>query len=107
MNHFINLNTNPHGHAKQRPAYILSTVAVILLIPLVAMQFTSEVDWSASDFAVMGGLLVGTGLLCELVLRTVKKTEYRILLCVLLLAALFLIWAKLAVGIFGSPLAGS
>ena len=65
----------------KRLAYILSTVAVILLIPLVAMQFTSEVDWSASDFAVMGGLLVGIGLLCELLLRTVKKTEYRILLC--------------------------
>ena len=91
----------------KRLAYILSTVAVILVIPLVAMQFISEVDWFASDFALIGGLLVGTGLLCELLLRTVKKTEYRILLCVLLLAALFLIWAELAVGIFGSPLAGS
>ena len=65
----------------KRLAYILSTVAVILLIPLVAMQFTSEVAWSASDFVLIGGLLVGTGLLCELLLRTVKKTEYRILLC--------------------------
>ena len=91
----------------KRLAYISGTVAIILLIPLVAMQFTSEVAWSASDFVLIGGLLVGTGLLCELVLRTVKKTEYRILLCVLLLAALFLIWAELAVGIFGSPLAGS
>lgn len=91
----------------KRLAYISGTVAIILLIPLVAMQFTSEVAWSASDFVLIGGLLVGTGLLCELVLRSVKKTEYRILLCVLLLAALFLIWAELAVGIFGSPLAGS
>ena len=91
----------------KRLAYISGTVAIILLIPLVAMQFTSEVAWSASDFVLIGGLLVGTGLLCELVLRSVKKTDNRILLCVLLLAALFLIWAKLAVGIFDSPLAGS
>ena len=65
----------------KRLAYIPGTVAIILLIPLVAMQFTSEVAWSASDFVLISGLLVGTGLLCELVLRSVKKTEYRILLC--------------------------
>lgn len=91
----------------KRLIFILATIVFILLVPLVAMQFTSEVNWSAADFALMGTLLLGTGLLCELVLRLVQKTSYRILLCLLLLAALFLIWAELAVGIFGSPFAGS
>ncbi len=86
---------------------ILATIVFILLIPFVAMQFTREVNWSASDFLVMGALLLGTGLLCELVLRKVQKIEYRIALCVVLLAALFLIWAELAVGIFGTSFAGS
>jgi hypothetical protein len=53
---------------------ILTTVAVLLLIPLIAMQFSPEVNWSPVDFAVAGVLLFGTGLSCELVLRKVKKT---------------------------------
>jgi len=86
---------------------IVLTVAVLLLIPLIAMQFTSEVNWSLSDFIVGGVLLLGTGLLCELVLRKVHTLKYRIIICAVILIALFLIWAELAVGIFGTPFAGS
>ena len=83
------------------------TVAFLLLIPLIAMQFTDEVNWTLSDFGAAGVLLLGTGLMCELVIRKVRKNKYRIAICVALLAALLLIWVELAVGIFGSPFAGS
>lgn len=86
---------------------IMLTVGLLLSIPFVAMQFTSEVDWSLFDFIVAGILLLGTGLLCELVLRIVKKPSLRMALLAALLLALFLVWAELAVGIFGTPLAGS
>jgi peptidoglycan/LPS O-acetylase OafA/YrhL len=86
---------------------IVVIVALILLIPFVAMRFTNEVDWKLLDFTIMGVLLLGTGLLCELVLRTVKKTAYRVAICAVLLLALFLIWAELAVGLFGTRFAGS
>lgn len=86
---------------------ILLSVAFLLLIPLIAMQFTSEVNWTLSDFVIMGILLFGTGLLCELVLRTVKKKSHRLILCFTILAILVLVWAELAVGVFGTPFAGS
>ena len=86
---------------------IVLTVALLLLIPLIAMQFTDEVDWKLPDFIIMGVLLLATGLLCELVMRKVKRLKYRIIICGALLVALFLIWAELAVGIFGTPFAGS
>ena len=86
---------------------IVFTVAVLLLIPLIAMQFTGEVNWSGNDFILMGGLLLTTGLACELVMRRVKKLEQRVIICGIILLALFLIWVELAVGIFGSPFAGS
>jgi hypothetical protein len=86
---------------------ILITVVLLLLIPLIAMQFTNQVQWDLPDFLIMGFLLLGTGLTCEMVLRKVKKTEYRLLLIAAALVALFLIWAELAVGIFGTPFAGS
>jgi len=86
---------------------IITTVFVILNIPLIAMQFTTEVNWKSSDFIILGILLLGTGLLCELVLRKIQKTQHRILLCGFLMLALLLVWAELAVGVFGSPFAGS
>lgn len=91
----------------KRLAGIIFTAALLLLVPLVAMQFTSEVKWSFFDFLVAGFLLFGTGLLLELILRKVKTIRQRIILCVVLFIALALIWAELAVGIFGTPLAGS
>ncbi len=91
----------------RRLAAILLTVVILLSIPLVAMQFTSEVNWSTSDFVIMGILLLGTGLLCELTMRKLKRTSQRILVCGIVLIAFLLIWAELAVGIFGTPFAGS
>ena len=85
---------------------ILTAVVIILLVPLIAMQFTDEVNWTLPDFVVTGVLLLGTGLMCELVLRKVKNINYRIAICVALLLALLLIWAELAVGIFGTPFNG-
>lgn len=86
---------------------ILVTVTLLLLVPLVAMQFTSEVNWGVFDFLVAAVLLFGTGLLIEFVLRKVKTTNSRIILVGVILVVLFLVWAELAVGIFGTPLAGS
>ena len=86
---------------------IIVAVAILLLIPLVAMQFTTEVNWEANDFLAAGVVLLGTGLLCELVLRKVPQTNYRIMICGILLLLLILLWIELAVGIFGSPIAGS
>jgi hypothetical protein len=91
----------------KRLAIILTTAAILLSIPFFAMQFTDEVDWKLFDFIIMGILLFGTGLLCELVLRIVKSIKYRIIICAAVLFIFFLIWAELAVGIFGTPFAGS
>lgn len=86
---------------------IVSLVAILLLIPLIAMQFTDEVNWDGFDFLVAGVLLLSTGLLCELVIRKVKSLKQRVIICLVILAGLVLLWAELAVGIFGSPIAGS
>ena len=86
---------------------ILITVVFLLLIPLIAMQFTHEVNWGPLDFVVAGVLLLAAGLVIDLVLRKVKNTNYRIANIIALLIALLLIWAELAVGIFGTPFGGS
>jgi peptidoglycan/LPS O-acetylase OafA/YrhL len=86
---------------------MLLTVALLLLVPLLAMQFTAEVNWTFFDFLIAAILLLGTALLCELVMRKVRKPEHRIAICAVLLVAFLLIWIELAVGIFGTPFAGT
>lgn len=91
----------------KRLSIILLSIATLLLLPLVAMQFTHEVDWKLPDFTIMGALLLVTGLTCEFVMRKVKKVGYRIIICGAALLLFFLIWAELGVGVFGTPFAGS
>ncbi len=86
---------------------ILFIVATILLIPLLAMQFTNEVNWSGSDFLVMGSLLFLSGLALQFVRYRLKTRKSRIIASSAILLVLFIIWAELAVGILGTPFAGS
>ena len=84
----------------------LLTVAFLLLIPLIAMQFTDEVNWTSFDFVVAGALLLGTGLIFNLVIRKIKNIKYRLAISVALVIVLLFIWTELAVGMLGTPLSG-
>ena len=72
-----------------------------------AMQFTKEVNWTISDFLVMGILLFTTVFTIDFVLKKLKTLKSRLILIVGIVVLLALVWAELAVGIVGSPLAGS
>lgn len=86
---------------------IVITVVLLLLIPLIAMQFTTEVNWTLFDFVIAGGLLLSGGFLCNLAIMKLPKIEHRIAICLAILTTLMLIWAELAVGILGTPFAGT
>ncbi len=81
---------------------IALATAFILLLPLLAMQFTDEVVWDLADFAVAGVLLFGTGLAYELVARKAGAIVYRVAVGVALAAAFLLVWVNGAVGIIGN-----
>ena len=100
-------NQETLSSGKLRMIIILSVTAFLLAIPLVAMQFTNEVDWTLSDFVTAGVLLLSTGLAIEMVIRNLKAGALRTIVLVVILLVLFLIWAELAVGIFGTPFAGN
>ena len=91
----------------RRLFFILLGIPLLLLVPLIAMQFSDAVNWSASDFLVMGILLLAAGLVFEFILRNVHTISKRIVLIVIVTFVLLLVWAELAVGIFGTPFAGS
>ncbi|WP_022683345.1 hypothetical protein [Sphingobium bisphenolivorans] len=74
--------------------------AAILLMPLVAMQFTDEVRWTAWDFAAAGGLLIGAIGLYEVAARVLRDRRLLPLIAAVLMLMVLLIWAEGAVGIF-------
>ena len=86
---------------------MLIIIVVILLIPLIAMQFTSEVEWSFFDFVIAGALLLLTAALLDLVFKRVKQKKKRIAIGVVVVVMLLVIWAELAVGLFGTPFSGN
>ncbi|QNA90984.1 hypothetical protein G4G28_06560 [Massilia sp. Dwa41.01b] len=81
--------------------------AVILCIPAIAMLFTKEVNWGPGDFLVAAVLLGGTGLGLEFATLRLATGKSRVFAGMAILLAFLLVWAELAVGIVGSPLAGS
>ena len=85
---------------------ILLIVGLLLLIPLIAMQLTDEVDWSFFDFIIMSALLTITGLLIGIVVKKIKYYQYRKVFILIIVMMFFLIWAELGVGLFGTPFAG-
>lgn len=92
---------------RNRLLKIFAAVGALLLIPLIAMQFTEEVNWTAFDFLVAGGLLTGAALTVSVLAERLKQPKHKLALTLVALAVVLVLWAELAVGLFGSPLAGS
>jgi len=75
--------------------------AIILLTPLIAMQFTSEVNWTVSDFVFAGLILLGAGITYELAARS-GGFAYQAGAVVALGVGILTLWVTGAVGIIGS-----
>jgi hypothetical protein len=77
------------------------TAVALILLPLIAMRFTDQVAWSASDFGFAIPLIGGGGIAYELVVRMTGNAAYRAAVAVALLTSFLLVWSNLAVGIVG------
>ena len=78
-----------------------SIPAILLLLPLVAMQFTSEVNWTHSDFIFAGILFASVGAAFELIVRVSSSLAFRAGAAVAVIAAFLTIWINAAVGMIG------
>lgn len=78
--------------------WIALATGLLLLVPLLAMQFSDDVAWTLFDFATAGVLLFSAGLVFVLAARRTRK--YRVIIAIVVAAAFLYLWAELAVGIF-------
>tara|TARA_X000000950_G_scaffold224306_1_gene270361 strand:+ start:4258 stop:4551 length:294 start_codon:yes stop_codon:yes gene_type:complete len=85
---------------------ILSVVGLLLLIPMIAMQLTDEVNLSFFDFIIMGVMLSITCLIIGIIIKKIKYFKYRNIFITMIVMIFFLIWAEFGVGLFGTPFSG-
>lgn len=76
--------------------------ACLLAIPLIAMQFTDQVNWSVGDFIVMGALLFATGSAIVVITRYTANLAYRAGFVAAIGTTFLLVWTNLAVGLIGA-----
>lgn len=62
-------------------------------------------NWGAADFLIGFVLLAAAGLIIALAIKKVSP-RYRAVVIVAVVALLALVWAEMAVGVFGSAIAG-
>jgi hypothetical protein len=79
----------------------------LLLIPLIGMSITNEINWSPFDFIIMGSLLFLLSIGINFMSNRTNNVKNRLLYIGILVLIFMLIWAELAVGLFGTPFAGS
>ena len=80
---------------------------LLLLLPLIGMFVSNQINWSFFDFFIMGILILSLSFSIKQVLKLTKNIKYRILIIGITVIVFLLVWAELAVGIFGTPFAGN
>tara|TARA_B100001939_G_scaffold139879_1_gene121125 strand:+ start:215 stop:478 length:264 start_codon:yes stop_codon:yes gene_type:complete len=79
---------------------------ILLTIPFLSNIYINDFNWSMVDFIIMGVLIFS----CISFISFIRKKFSGIketLALIIVVIVFVLLWAELAVGIFGSPFAGS
>ena len=88
--------------------FLWGGLAIVLALPALAMSLGAEgVDWSASDFVIMGAVLALLGLGIEGAVRMLPSRRGRLIAIAAVSLVFLTVWVELAVGVFGTPIAGS
>ena len=95
-----NLEAGQRRGNKVRMA-IWGFAAALWLAPLVAMQFTREVDWEVGDFVLFAVMLLIPLGVYEIGTRLSSNRSYRAGVGVAVVGGFLLVWSNLAVGIIG------
>ena len=96
---FLEKNTLGRGLARR---LVWGGAAVLMLLPAAAMPFTAEMNWTAGDFIVWGGMLLAACAAYEIAARVARSNAYLAAAGVAVAGAFFMTWVNLAVGIIGS-----
>ncbi|MEN1727952.1 MAG: hypothetical protein AAGJ52_05885 [Pseudomonadota bacterium] len=92
--------TNDAISAPWGPAFLrlFLLTGALLLVPLIAMPLTDQVNWTLGDFVIMALLILGAGS-AFIAARRLLSPRFRLAGAVLVIALGLYLWAELAVGL--------
>ena len=96
------VNRDEPRKARRRLIAWCAFVGGLLLLPAVAMQFTTEVNWDETDFIAASALLLGLAVPIEFALRKGRSLSYKLAAALTVIACFLLTWSNLAVGVIGN-----
>lgn len=98
---------NALNEKSQRRKIIAGVIVVFLMLPVIGMMISENVNWSIADFVIAAILLSIGGLGVDLIFSKLKTRRARILTLIIVFVLFALVWGELAVGLFGTPWAGN
>lgn len=75
--------------------------AALLALPAIAMQFTTEVDWTPGDFLAAAIMLTALGTGLEIAVRVARGNAHLLGMIIAAFAGFLTMWANGAVGFIG------
>lgn len=79
---------------------------VLLLVPFILTNNLESFNWSSEDF-IIAGLLIFSCLSVVSYIKEKLGNQNKTITIILVIILFLIIWIELAVGVFGSPFAGS
>jgi hypothetical protein len=87
---------------RAKPILVIALITVsVLVLPLIAMQFTDEVRWGVADFVAMGLLLFSAGIAYVVITRHLPGFIPKIAIASAVGSTFLLLFVNLAVGLIG------
>ncbi len=93
-------SVNP-GKGNPWRLWVWGAAACLLALPLVAMQFTREVNWTGADFLVFAIMLGAACTIYELGAKMSSNSAYRAATAIAAVAGFVIVWVNIAVGVIG------
>jgi len=93
------MKSHSHRRSSSWRATLWGAALSLLLLPWVALQFSTEINWDLIDFVVFGGMLVIACGATELAAWRISNRRHRLMAGLIIVLAFLLVWAELAVGL--------
>lgn len=92
---------------QQKTALIFAIPSVLMAAAFISNYFVEGFNWTGSDFLIAAILLFGTASFIYMIVNSKLSFRAKIMISIVIVLILMVIWVEMAVGLFGSPIAGS
>jgi len=92
---------------QQKTALIFAIPTLLMVAAFISNNFVDGFNWSGSDFLIAAILLFGTASFIYMIASSKLSLRAKIISSIVIIFILIMIWVEMAVGLFGSPIAGS